>query len=253
MDKKKKKVTTVVKPKTVTKVKKAIKTKKEKLIEGTEPLNPDTMGIIISKTGDIQIPFFDPYTGEANLEYEKLTGKKNPLLITIEEKGILTSLVNSIDPTKAKTEHETMTPTPKNDFNLNNRFIVEFPRKFHLHPFFISKTSRPTLKRVKKKIFGVTICNTIEVEEISFHIYDSFESAHLESLVRIFNSGEEFSYTLKILDNKLDCVERWYVSDCEIKSIDFGNLDNDGGLITINMVVKPKYVELSMIQHVETK
>jgi hypothetical protein len=32
------------------------------------------------KNKEKEIPLYDPQTGEANLEYEKITGKPNPLL-----------------------------------------------------------------------------------------------------------------------------------------------------------------------------
>lgn len=171
---------------------------------------------ITGSTEQINIPIYDPYTGEPNPLYEELTGKKNPLTTT-----------RNINMLKPPFE-------PKQ----SNRWLVKIN---NIEPFFIKETSRPSIKLIKSKFFGVTFTTKYVWQPIVIEFYDTIHDNVNQKLIKMVEDGEVFSYTLEMLDPAGYVVEEWLIQDCLISELNFSNLSYAYGRPTgVRMVVEPK-------------
>ena len=195
---------------------KTTKTKKEeKAVTPKPPARPE-------------VPMYDPQTGEPNPHYEELTGKKNPLLEIRKRTTTSPSLIPQFEPKK------------------QNRYRVNLPQHFAIPDYCIAKTSRPKLVAKEKKAL---LSSGVEHvwENVTFEFYDPIIVSVSESLLKIIDEwiDEPFKYTLEMLDPTSKVIETYEIGDCEIVSIDLGDLgyalDN---IAMCKMTVKPGYVKL---------
>jgi hypothetical protein len=163
-----------------------------------------------------EIPMFDPYTGEPNIEYEKLTGKKNPLFVD----KMLNKSPSIIEP------------------KLNNRFLVNLPKGFMVPCYFISSIEKPDIYIEEKKIFGITYSRKKIYSEINLTIRD-FIGNDINKIMTYFETNKKFSLNIEILDPTGAVVNTYFLDDCVIKSINFGesNYDNDN-INLISLMIK---------------
>lgn len=172
----------------------------------------------------LDVPLYDPQTGEPNLNYEKLTGKKNPILQL----------------RKMPLQYE-----PKR----KNRFIITFPKNFGIESWVVSDTSRPSVTIKNKKFLGITYKKVIEWERIYMKLVDPIGPSSADGVMKIIEESTLFNYILEMLDPTGMSVEKWYLKDCTLESVDFGTLSyKSDGLATINLVIVPKKVELVKIK-----
>lgn len=175
----------------------------------------------------IEVPLYDPYTGEPNPHYEELTGKKNPLIELRKNSNI--------------------SPQPSFEPKRENRYTVTLPPHFAIPEYCVANTSRPTIKVVPRYWLGMRMGNETIWENITFDFYDPIQPSVSESLMKVADEwmDEYFKYTLDILDPTGHSVETWEISECEIISIEFGELGYDkDGIIKCRMTIKPGDVRL---------
>lgn len=173
------------------------------------------------------IPMYDPQTGEANPYYEELTGKKNPLL-EMRKNNKVDMLIPSFEPKK------------------NNRYKVKLPEHFAIPDYCVAKTSRPKISvHTKSGIIGMGVKQVWE--NITFEFYDPIQPSISETLITIIENfmDENFKYTLEMMDSTGKTIETLEISECEIISIDLGDLGYDSDQISrCKMTIKPGQVKL---------
>jgi hypothetical protein len=175
-----------------------------------------------------EIPMYDPQTGEPNPHYEELTGKKNPLLEIRKTTRSSPSVLPHFEPKK------------------QNRFRVSLPQHFAIPEYCVAKTSRPKMvTKIKKSLLGSGVEHVWE--NITFEFYDPIVVSVSESLLKIVEEWmeEPFKYTLEMLDPTGKAIETYEIGDCEIVSVDLGDLGYGlDGIATCTMTIKPGYVKL---------
>lgn len=175
-----------------------------------------------------EVPMYDPQTGEPNPHYEELTGKKNPLLEIRKRTTTSPSLIPQFEPKR------------------QNRYKVSLPQHFAIPEYCVAKTSRPKLiSKPSKSLFSSAVERVWD--DITFEFYDPIVVSVSESLIKIAEEwvDEPFKYTLEMLDPTGRVIEAYEIGDCEIVSIDLGDLGYGlDGIATCSMTVKPGYVKL---------
>jgi hypothetical protein len=147
-----------------------------------------------------EIPLFDQHTGEPNMEYEKLTGKKNPLTDRI-------SLLNKLP----------IVFEPK----LTNRFLVNLPEELTIPAYSISSIEKPIIYIEEK------------YSDIKLNIRD-LPGNFINKLITYLETNKKFSLEIEIIDPTGALVDRYVLGDCVIKFIDFGK--SDYALNNINII-----------------
>ena len=199
-----------------------------------------------------EIPLYDPRTGEPNPNYEKLTGKQNPLLQppVNKETAMIYNKYNNKNPydnIENKTLFSKM-PFPYEP-KFNNRFIVKFNNEILLPSWVFKNITRPSIKLIEKKIFGITYKREYKWNDIEFEIYDpigpsSAQTIHFE-LLNLDKPFKTFNFELYLLDPTGVNIEKWDIIGCAIKSIDYGNLDyKNNAITTIKVKITPKDIKL---------
>ena len=188
-----------------------------------------------------EIPLYDPNTGEPNYEYDKLTGKKNPLLEPPVNKE------TSMNYNDEKISLLSSMPFPYEP-KFNNRFIVNF-EKYTLPSWVFKNITRPSIKLIEKKIFGFTYKREYKWDDIEFEVYDpigpsSAQTIHFQ-LLNLKKPFKSFNFELYLLDPTGVNIEKWDIIGCTIKSINYGRLEyKDDSISTIKVKITPKNIEL---------
>ena len=210
---------------------------KEFTIKSTPPVSGNTRTTLIdgfdyeksisnyNKRRKTEVPIFDPVTGEANLDYEKLTGKKNPLLDSFKPRMLL-NLPIVYEPKQS------------------NRFLVKFPTEFKIKEWVVRSIEKPKLRIIDKKIFGFKYGSKSLWSTINITLLDSIGYSSTESVFNI-NQVEPFTIHIEMLDPTGVVVEDMKLVDCRIKSIDYGYLGyTENKIHTINLEIQPKNIKL---------
>ena len=144
---------------------------------------------------------YDPQTGEPNHEYEKLTGKKNPLLNTPR-------LLNQ----------------SFKEYKLKNRFFVHLPKQFGVDIWDIKFTNRPTISLVPKKFLGITYGYKKTYSEINIEINEGLQNKN-SMLLKLLEDKHKFSFEIEELDPTGVVVNKFNFYDCYLTYLSFGDLD----------------------------
>ena len=114
---------------------------------------------------------------------------------------------------------------------LRNRFLLTFPQNFNIQRGLIQSASRPSVKIIN---------GCVRWEPMTIVMHDPINPSVSVELTRIIRETpfESFNLILELLGPVGDVIEMWYLNDCTISSIDFGELDmdDDNGL-TITMCI----------------
>ena len=192
--------------------------KKQEKKEKKELVSPPKPKIAPKK----EIPMYDPQTGEPNFEFEKLTGKKNPLIEIRKYKDNL--FPDNIEPKQ------------------NNRWIA---RVQDIEPFLVRRIAKPIALVKERKFLGIIFYTNIEWGPMSVDFYDTITISTSQKLMALLKSNEMFDYVLEELDPTGSVIERWVMRDCVITYLNFGTLDySDNNLGICSMVVSPSDVIL---------
>lgn len=166
----------------------------------------------VLKEREREIPIYDPQTGEPNPEYERLTGKKNPLLISTEKPISLTE--------------------PK----LKNRFLIRFSENFGFKDWTFTKTNRPIITNTGNRFVW---------NEINLILYDTINPSASECVMKLIENNKPFDYFMDILDPTGVVIEKWKICGCVITYVNFGELDySNNSLAEISMIIKPTSIKL---------
>lgn len=117
----------------------------------------------------------------------------------------------------------------------NNRFLVEFPERFGIHPHSIKKISKPKFTDGKWE--------NIRVDFIDF--IGPSTSQKLFNIVEFLKKNESedkklFDIKIKSLDPIDVVVEEWLVLVEKVLTINFGELNyGDDGMQQIYLILKP--------------
>lgn len=129
-----------------------------------------------------------------------------------------------------------------------NRFILHFPEHFVIQEWVISAASRPSMYIETKKFLGFTISKKLKWHPINIVLLDPIAPSTSQELMTIINNNwilEKFKLRVELLDPTGVVVERWHIKDCQIKSIDFGELNYaTDELAKCSMIVDFNKVEL---------
>ena len=160
-----------------------------------------------------EIPLYDPYTGEANPEYEKLTGKVNPLI----KKNI--------------------------EYKRSNRFLVNFPKSFNIDPILVSSIELPSVYNKTKKFLGITYSSEMIFSDIRVSIKEIENNSFISEFNKKMQRNETFDLTVDILNGFNKVLTKITLKECSIVLIENVGLDyNNNDISMCNLAIKPKYV-----------
>jgi hypothetical protein len=167
-----------------------------------------------------EIPLYDPQTGEPNYQYEKLTGKKNPLIQTDK------MLIPLIEP------------------KLENRFLVHFPKDLNIHPWAIREISDINITKKIKKIFGIKIKEEVIIDNIFIKIMELITINPRKNIEDYFINNKIFNVVIEELDPTGAVIGSKELVDCIIKDIKFNDLKYyESDSMKIMIVIKPKKIK----------
>lgn len=134
-----------------------------------------------------------------------------------------------------------------------NRFLITFPDYFNLPQWVVYETSRPSMKLITKKIFGFELSKSLQWDDLVVKLRDPIGPSTSQSLMDLIHPDlknkhkvkEKFTLQIEMLDPTGVVVEKWYLDNCEFKSIDFGGLSyNNDDIVTCTLTIKLKDVVL---------
>jgi len=129
-----------------------------------------------------------------------------------------------------------------------NRFLITFPEHFNIPQWVVFETSRPNMTIKSKKILGVELFKKLVWSDMIITMRDPIGPSTSQSFMDLIHKSlyekkqiikDKFNLKLEMLDPTGVVVEKWDFSDCEFKSIDFGELsyENDN-CVKITSVIK---------------
>jgi len=129
-----------------------------------------------------------------------------------------------------------------------NRFLITFPEHFNIPQWVVFETSRPNMTIKSKKILGVELFKKLVWSDMIITMRDPIGPSTSQSLMDLIHKNlyekkqiikDKFNLKLEMLDPTGVVVEKWDFSDCEFKSIDFGELSyQNDDLVKITLVIK---------------
>ena len=159
----------------------------------------------------IDIPMYDPQTGEANPHYEKLTGKKNPLAqireIGSSNNGML--VPSNFEPRKI------------------NRFLVRFPEALGIEPFLVSEIKLPIITINKTRAIGISALlgiSDIKTSDLEIKMIDDSVKPKIAVMYSWLKDYTKFDMKIETLDSKNVVIGVMTLKDCHFNRIDFGSL-----------------------------
>lgn len=210
-------------------MKKEFQTKKESVIQKPEIKAKTIVGYPPKL---IDIPMYDPQTGEPNPKYEKLTGKKNPL-----------AELRKVGASKS------MLLPPNFEPKTKNRFLVKFPTEMNIKPFFVSSVNLPIIKHEKVGFLGFIIKTNTYVSDFELEMIDYIGNSKSKSNIKTINEwffkGKEFNLDIELLDATGVIYEKIELGDCLISKIDFGELNyDDKSLLKYKLTLKTNRLDI---------
>ena len=114
-----------------------------------------------------------------------------------------------------------------------NRFLITFPEHFNIPQWVTFEASRPSARLVTKDILGVKLFKKLVWDDMIIKMRDPIGPSTSQSLMDLIHKSlyekkqlikDKFNLKLEMLDPVGHVVEKWALSNCEFKSIDFGEL-----------------------------
>jgi len=129
-----------------------------------------------------------------------------------------------------------------------NRFLITFPEHFNIPQWVVFDTSRPNMIIKSKKILGFELFKKMIWADMLITMSDPIGPSTSQSLMDLIHKSlyekkqiikDKFKLKLEMLDPTGVVVEKWDLSDCEFKSIDFGELSyQNDDIVKITLVIK---------------
>lgn len=159
----------------------------------------------------INIPMYDPQTGEPNPHYEELTGYKNPLEI-LRKTG--------------KSLEDEMLVTPNFEPVLRNRFLVKFPDSLGVKPFMVREITLPVVSMTRPRRLSVVhlLDSTplLKISDLVIKLIDSATDPILHKINSIMRDYIKFTMSVETLDPMGVVISEIKLEDCFINRIDYG-------------------------------
>ena len=174
----------------------------------------------------LEIPMYDPQTGEPNPHYEVLTGKPNPLLAP---------KIPSIhfEANKYEGNFDTSLLPPREiEYKRRNRYLIQFPEEIGIQPFFVNHLTLPSLSFEQQSFLGVRFATKKVYSDIEIEIKE-IEGASIFKLLREkMDSGKPFKFNVEFLSAKNIVIDKWEINGF-ISSLSMSTLTykSDGFLI----------------------
>lgn len=114
-----------------------------------------------------------------------------------------------------------------------NRFIITFPEHFNIPQWVTFEASRPSARLITKDILGVKLFKKLVWDNMIIKMRDPIGPSTSQSLMDLIHKSlyekkqiikDNFDLKLEMLDPVGHVVEKWALSKCEFKSINFGEL-----------------------------
>ena len=114
-----------------------------------------------------------------------------------------------------------------------NRFIITFPERFNIPQWVTFEASRPSARLITKNILGINLFKKLVWGDMIIKMRDPVGPSTSQSLMDLIHKSlyeknqiikDKFDLKLEMLDPVGHVVEKWALSNCEFKSIDFGEL-----------------------------
>lgn len=125
-----------------------------------------------------------------------------------------------------------------------NRFLISFPEHFNIPQWVVSKASRPRLEIFRRDIFSHNNDLTqqfYEWADLEITLNDPISPSTTQVLMGLVSDNiihNNIQITIEMLDPTGVVVERWLLSDCFIKTINFGSLSySSNNLAEITLTV----------------
>jgi hypothetical protein len=129
-----------------------------------------------------------------------------------------------------------------------NRFLITFPDYFNIPQWVVFELDRPSARLITKDILGVNLFKKLVWDDMIIKMRDPIGPSTSQSLMDLVHKSfyhkeqiikNKFNMKLEMLDPVGEVVERWDLSDCEFKSIDFGELSYQiDDPVVITLVIK---------------
>lgn len=130
-------------------------------------------------------------------------------------------------------------PTPYEP-KRKNRWVLRFGDG-KIKEWVVSKTSRPKFTK-KRTWYGLTKY-VVDVMDISLR--DPISPSTSKYINDIMLKDKRFNLTLDMLDPTGVVIEKWFISDCELLEVGFGDLDyEEADIIECLIKIKPKMARL---------
>lgn len=132
----------------------------------------------------------------------------------------------------------------------NNRFLIEYPSHWDVQMFVTRTCSRPSMFIDIKKFLGLTYSKKIKWNPITITLMDPIGPSTTQRLMDIVHGGLssitfKINFKIQMLDPTGVVVEEWMLTDCEIKSINFGELSMmDDNIAICTLVVQTNNIIL---------
>jgi hypothetical protein len=114
-----------------------------------------------------------------------------------------------------------------------NRFLITFPEHFNIPQWVTFEASRPSARLITKDILGVKLFKKLVWDDMIIKMNDPIGPSTSQSIMDLIHKSlyekkqlikNKFNLKLEMLDPVGHVVEKWALSNCEFKSIDFGEL-----------------------------
>lgn len=185
-----------------------------------------------------EIPLYDPQTGEPNYEYEKLTGKPNPL-IQMEKVKEMTGTDAMV-----RDMRKNMTHIPHNlEYKRQNRFLVHFPKEFNINPLQIESVTPPITIHKRIPLLGLSFINRTEISNVNVVIREIEEPSVISNLLN--KMKDDFDFTIEMVNAKNIVLEKWAMKKCFIKEISTSDLSyKSDGILNTTLTISVSYFEI---------
>ena len=116
-----------------------------------------------------------------------------------------------------------------------NRFLITFPEHFNIPQWVTSETSRPSARIITKDILGIKLFKKLIWDDMIIKMRDPIGPSTSQSLMNLVHKSlyekkrlikDKFDLKLEMIDPVGHVVEKWSLSGCQFKSIDFGDLSH---------------------------
>jgi hypothetical protein len=182
----------------------------------------------------LETPLYDPYTGEVNVDYEKLTGKVNPLIDTQNPLYYSKKINDYRFENSTHFDTSNLIPITLN-FKKNNRFLVNLPTDFEIEPCQIESVSEIKI--------SLDFLNYVKYENINFVIRESEDKSYLNFIMGKIINKEKIILSIDKVNGGNIVIDTVYIEGI-VTGASTNNLNySNDGIYTLTMTLMPLSVK----------